>query len=95
MNSLSLLSRQGHRLLQIGIVLIFYLAVEGFAIPYLGSPRIGLSVARNRFDACCCYTLPRPTFFDDRHRDERSMRLSSMILPRPPPFVSDRSRNVP
>ena len=44
MTSSSLLSRQGHRLLQIGIVLILYLAVEGFAIPYLGSPRIGLSV---------------------------------------------------
>jgi len=44
MNSLRLLSRQGHRLLQIAIVLILYLAVEGFAIPYFGSPRIGLSV---------------------------------------------------
>ncbi len=41
---MSQLSRQGHRLLQIGIVLILYLSFEGLVIPYLGSPRIGLSV---------------------------------------------------
>ncbi len=40
----SLLSRQGQRLQQIGIVLILYSSFDGFAIPYLGSPRIGLSV---------------------------------------------------
>lgn len=39
-----MLSRQGHRLLQIGVVLILYVSFEGFAIPYAGSPRIGLSV---------------------------------------------------
>lgn len=44
MSSLNALTRQGHHLLQIGICLILYLAVEGFAIPYVGSPRIGLSV---------------------------------------------------
>src|SRR5215831_14296593 len=37
-------SRQGQWLLQAGLVLIFYSSLEGFAIPYLGSPRIGLSV---------------------------------------------------
>jgi len=41
--STSLLSRQGHRLLQIGVALILFSAFEGFAIPLLASPRIGLS----------------------------------------------------
>jgi hydroxylaminobenzene mutase len=40
----TLLSRQGQRLLQIGVVLFLYSSVFGFAIPFLGSPRIGLSV---------------------------------------------------
>jgi len=31
-------------LLQLGIVLILYASFEGFVIPYVGSPRIGLSV---------------------------------------------------
>src|SRR5262245_2201597 len=44
MNSSNLLSRQGQRLLQIGLVLIFYSSIEGFAIPIFASPRIGLSV---------------------------------------------------
>jgi hydroxylaminobenzene mutase len=37
------LPHQGQRLLQIGIVLILYSSVEGFVIPYFGSPRVGLS----------------------------------------------------
>jgi (hydroxyamino)benzene mutase len=41
---MSSLSRQGRRLLQIGVILILYSSVEGFVIPYFGSPRIGLSV---------------------------------------------------
>jgi hydroxylaminobenzene mutase len=44
MTSSSVLSRQGQRLLQLGMALFFYSSVDGFAIPYLGSPRIGLSV---------------------------------------------------
>jgi (hydroxyamino)benzene mutase len=44
MNSVKVLSRQGHRLLQIGIALILFSSLEGFVIPYLGSARIGLSV---------------------------------------------------
>ena len=40
----SVLARQGQRLLQIGIGLLLFSALEGFAIPHLGSPRIGLSV---------------------------------------------------
>jgi hydroxylaminobenzene mutase len=39
-----LLSRQGQYMLQIGIILIFYSSFDGFAIPFLNSPRIGLSV---------------------------------------------------
>jgi (hydroxyamino)benzene mutase len=40
----NVLARQGHRLLQIGMGLLVYSSFDGFAIPYLGSPRIGLSV---------------------------------------------------
>jgi (hydroxyamino)benzene mutase len=39
-----LLARQAHRLLQIGMALLVYSSLDGFVIPYLGSPRIGLSV---------------------------------------------------
>jgi (hydroxyamino)benzene mutase len=38
------LSRQGQRLLQFGIVLILYSSFDGLVIPYFGSQRIGLSV---------------------------------------------------
>jgi (hydroxyamino)benzene mutase len=37
-------SRQGHRLLQFGITLFLFTSLEGFAIPYLAVPRLGLSV---------------------------------------------------
>lgn len=40
----SALARQGQRLLQIGVWLLLYSSFDGFAIPHLGSPRIGLSV---------------------------------------------------
>src|SRR5207244_5885608 len=43
MNS-KVLSRQGQYLLQLGIILILYSSIEGFAIPLLGSQRLGLSV---------------------------------------------------
>jgi (hydroxyamino)benzene mutase len=43
-SSITLLSHQGHRLLQVGIALFLYSSFDGFAIPYFGSPRIGLSV---------------------------------------------------
>ena len=39
-----ILSDHGHRLLQVGATLLLYSFFEGFAISYLGSPRIGLSV---------------------------------------------------
>jgi hydroxylaminobenzene mutase len=44
MNTPGLLLHQGQRLLQIGIALILYSSLEGFAIPYMASERIGLSV---------------------------------------------------
>jgi len=40
----TLLARQGHRLLQLGIVLVLYSSLFGFVIPLLGSQRVGLSV---------------------------------------------------
>ena len=44
MNSSNLLSRQGHRMLQIGIALFVFSGLEGFAIPYLPVPLLGRSV---------------------------------------------------
>ncbi|MDG4881786.1 hypothetical protein [Mesorhizobium sp. WSM4884] len=43
MDASSTLSRQGHRLLQIGVALLLFSSFEGFAIPYLAAPRLGLS----------------------------------------------------
>jgi (hydroxyamino)benzene mutase len=44
MNSSYVLSQQGHRMLQIGIGHFVFSAVEGFAIPALRVPALGLSV---------------------------------------------------
>jgi hydroxylaminobenzene mutase len=44
MSSSSVLSRQGHRLLQIGVALLVFSSFEGFAIPHFAAPRLGLSV---------------------------------------------------
>ncbi|WP_214472010.1 hypothetical protein [Mesorhizobium sp. dw_380] len=44
MNASNTLPRQGHRLLQLGIALLLFSSFEGFAIPYLAAPRLGLSV---------------------------------------------------
>ena len=38
------LSRQGHWLLQIGMALLLFTSLQGFAIPYVAAPRLGLSV---------------------------------------------------
>jgi hydroxylaminobenzene mutase len=38
-----MLSRQGHRLLQIGVSLFLLTSFEGFAIPSFAAPRLGLS----------------------------------------------------
>jgi hydroxylaminobenzene mutase len=44
MNTSTLLQHQGQRLLQLGMALFLYSSLDGFAIPFFGSPRIGLSV---------------------------------------------------
>ncbi len=44
MNSSTLLARQGHRMLQIGAALFMFTGLEGFVIPFLPVPRLGLSV---------------------------------------------------
>ena len=40
----ALLSRQGHRLLQLGVALFLFTSFEGFVIPLLASPPLGRSV---------------------------------------------------
>jgi (hydroxyamino)benzene mutase len=40
----AVLGRQGHRLLQIGVALLLFTSLEGFAIPYVAVPRLGRSV---------------------------------------------------
>ena len=37
------LQRQGRHLLQLGVGFLIFVSLEGFAIPYLASPRLGLS----------------------------------------------------
>jgi hydroxylaminobenzene mutase len=44
MNSSDMLSRQGHRLLQLGVALFLFTSFEGFVIPYLAVPNLGRSV---------------------------------------------------
>jgi hydroxylaminobenzene mutase len=44
MNTSTSLQRQGQRLLQLGVALFLYSSLDGFAIPFFASPRIGLSV---------------------------------------------------
>ncbi|HWF83545.1 MAG TPA: hypothetical protein VG222_01790 [Vicinamibacterales bacterium] len=36
--------RQGHRLIQLGVVLLLFTSFEGFVIPSLAVPRVGLSL---------------------------------------------------
>src|SRR5262245_26800948 len=44
MNAASIvLSRQGQRLLQISVALLILLSLEGFAIPHLAAPQLGVS----------------------------------------------------
>jgi hydroxylaminobenzene mutase len=44
MSSANLLSRQGHRLLQLGIALFLFTSFEGFAVPHFTVPNLGRSV---------------------------------------------------
>ena len=41
-------SQQSRRLLQLGVALLLFSALDGFAIPFFASPRIGLSVHAER-----------------------------------------------
>ena len=43
MNTSTLFKGEGQRLLQLGMALFLYSSLDGFAIPFLRSPRIGLS----------------------------------------------------
>jgi hydroxylaminobenzene mutase len=43
-SSLSILSRQSHRLLQIGVALFLFTSFEGFAVRYFAAPNLGRSV---------------------------------------------------
>jgi len=44
MDAPSLKVHQGHRMLQLGVALFVFAAVEGFIIPFVPVPRLGLSV---------------------------------------------------
>jgi (hydroxyamino)benzene mutase len=44
MHAANVLSRQGHRLLQIGVALFLFTSFEGFAVPYFAVPNLGRSV---------------------------------------------------
>lgn len=44
MNPSNILVHQGHRMLQIGVALFIFSSLEGFVIPALPVPRLGLSV---------------------------------------------------
>jgi hydroxylaminobenzene mutase len=44
MNRSELLSRQGHRLLQLGVALFLFTSLEGFFVPYFAVPNLGRSV---------------------------------------------------
>jgi hydroxylaminobenzene mutase len=44
MNSSNMLSRQGHRLLQLGVALFLFTSFEGFAVPHFAVPNLGRSV---------------------------------------------------
>ena len=46
MRSPSTLSRHGHRLLQVGVALLLLVSLEGFTIPVLASPPLGLAAHR-------------------------------------------------
>src|SRR5258708_5034232 len=44
MSSSTILRRQGHRLLQLGVALFLFTSFEGFAVPYFATPNLGRSV---------------------------------------------------
>ncbi|MEN3379295.1 MAG: (hydroxyamino)benzene mutase [Hyphomicrobiales bacterium] len=44
MSASSTMSRQGHRLLQVGVALLLFTSFEGFVVPYFAAPNLGRSV---------------------------------------------------
>jgi len=44
MSGSDIVSRQGHRLLQLGVALFLFTSFEGFGVPYFASPNLGRSV---------------------------------------------------
>jgi hydroxylaminobenzene mutase len=44
MSSSDIVSRQGHRLLQLGVALFLFTSFEGFVVPYFAAPNLGRSV---------------------------------------------------
>jgi hydroxylaminobenzene mutase len=46
MNGSRILSRQGRRLLQIGLVMLLFLSLEGFVIPEFAAPQLGLAARK-------------------------------------------------
>jgi hydroxylaminobenzene mutase len=44
MNGSEIISRQGHRLLQLGVALFLFTSFEGFVVPYFAAPNLGRSV---------------------------------------------------
>ncbi len=44
MNGSNVLSRQGQRLLQLGVALFLFTSFEGFVVPYFAAPNLGRSV---------------------------------------------------
>jgi hydroxylaminobenzene mutase len=44
MSGSDIVSRQGHRLLQLGVALFLFTSFEGFLVPYFAAPNLGRSV---------------------------------------------------
>src|SRR5258708_7058201 len=58
MSASRVLSRQGHRLLQVGVALLLFTSFEGFVVPYFAAPNLGRSVhTLSAFSAVLLLTL--------------------------------------
>jgi len=44
MRASNILSRQGHRLVQLGVALFLFTSFQGFVVPYFAAPHLGRSV---------------------------------------------------
>jgi hypothetical protein len=50
------ITRQGHRLLQLGVVLLLVASAEGFVTPYFAAPRLGSSTHTWLGSRACCFS---------------------------------------